>query len=218
MPRSARNTASASPISAWTPTPQARAPASSSRRSCPSAPTLHLSFPSLAKTSPRSRSTTSSSASKGLSTATPIPSRFAQDCPRRSTKACSRTPTSPSMCATGARRSGLPARPMCCRKTGQQGIPLISVNTDALKVTIYRIGDRSLLDNVLGYDFERNLYELFARRHRQPEGREGMDRRAQGREGAQPGDHHRLPHQRGGAGHAARRLSARRAARQCSRR
>jgi hypothetical protein len=25
-------------------------------------------------------------------------------------------------------------------------------------VTIYRIGDRSLLDNVLGYDFERNLY------------------------------------------------------------
>lgn len=43
-------------------------------------------------------------------------------------------------------------------RTGQQGIPLISVNTDALKVTIYRIGDRSLLDNVLGYDFERNLY------------------------------------------------------------
>ena len=43
-------------------------------------------------------------------------------------------------------------------KTGQQGIPLISVNTDELKVTIYRIGDRSLLDNVLGYDFERNLY------------------------------------------------------------
>ena len=42
-------------------------------------------------------------------------------------------------------------------KTGQQGIPLVSVNTDELKVTIYRIGDRSLLDNVLGYDFERNL-------------------------------------------------------------
>jgi uncharacterized protein YfaS (alpha-2-macroglobulin family) len=42
-------------------------------------------------------------------------------------------------------------------KTGQQGIPLITVNTDTVKVTIYRIGDRSLLDNVLGYDFERNL-------------------------------------------------------------
>jgi alpha-2-macroglobulin len=43
-------------------------------------------------------------------------------------------------------------------KTGQQGIPLITVNTDKVKVTIYRIGDRNLLDNALGYDFERNLY------------------------------------------------------------
>ena len=43
--------------------------------------------------------------------------------------------------------------------TGQQGIPLITVNTEAVKVTIYRIGDRNLLDNVLGYDFERNLYQ-----------------------------------------------------------
>ncbi len=43
-------------------------------------------------------------------------------------------------------------------KTGQQGIPLITVNTDSVKVTIYRIGDRNLLDNVLGYGFERNLY------------------------------------------------------------
>ena len=43
-------------------------------------------------------------------------------------------------------------------KTGQQGIPLISVNTDAVKVTIYRIGDRNLIDSVLGGDFERNLY------------------------------------------------------------
>ncbi len=43
-------------------------------------------------------------------------------------------------------------------RTGQQGIPLITVNTDTVKATIYRIGDRSLIDNVLGYDFERNLY------------------------------------------------------------
>jgi alpha-2-macroglobulin len=43
-------------------------------------------------------------------------------------------------------------------KTGQQGIPLVSVNTDAIKVTIYRIGDRNLIDQVLGSDFERNLY------------------------------------------------------------
>ncbi|MGE3528891.1 MAG: alpha-2-macroglobulin family protein, partial [Methyloceanibacter sp.] len=43
-------------------------------------------------------------------------------------------------------------------RNGQQGIPLIAVNTDRVKTTIYRIGDRSLIDNVLGYDFERNLY------------------------------------------------------------
>ena len=43
-------------------------------------------------------------------------------------------------------------------RTGQQGIPLITVNTDLIKVTIYRIGDRSLIDNVLGWEFQRNLY------------------------------------------------------------
>jgi len=42
--------------------------------------------------------------------------------------------------------------------TGQQGIPLKSVNTGELEVTIYRIGDRNLLGTVLGYDFQRNLY------------------------------------------------------------
>src|SRR4029078_8596696 len=43
-------------------------------------------------------------------------------------------------------------------KTGQQGIPLVSVNTDTIQVTIYQIGDRNLIDSVLGGDFERNLY------------------------------------------------------------
>lgn len=42
--------------------------------------------------------------------------------------------------------------------TGQQGIPLKSVNTGELEVAIYRIGDRNLLGTVLGYDFQRNLY------------------------------------------------------------
>lgn len=43
-------------------------------------------------------------------------------------------------------------------RTGQQGIPLVSVNTDKVKVVIYRIGDRSLIDNVLSWEFQRNLY------------------------------------------------------------
>ncbi|HYJ58367.1 MAG TPA: alpha-2-macroglobulin [Methyloceanibacter sp.] len=43
-------------------------------------------------------------------------------------------------------------------RTGQQGIPLISVNTERLKVAIYRIGDRNLIDKVLSWEFQRNLY------------------------------------------------------------
>jgi alpha-2-macroglobulin len=42
-------------------------------------------------------------------------------------------------------------------RTGQRGIPLLSVNTDAVKLTVYHIGDRNLLDTVLGYEFQRNL-------------------------------------------------------------
>jgi uncharacterized protein YfaS (alpha-2-macroglobulin family) len=42
-------------------------------------------------------------------------------------------------------------------KTGQRGIPVLSVNTSAVKLTVYRVGDRNLIDTVLGYDFQRNL-------------------------------------------------------------
>src|SRR5262249_20108808 len=43
-------------------------------------------------------------------------------------------------------------------RTGQRGIPLVSVNTQKVAVRIFRIGDRSLIDAVLGSDFQRNLY------------------------------------------------------------
>ena len=47
-------------------------------------------------------------------------------------------------------------------KTGQQGIPVISINTKLVKATIYRIGDRRLAAEVLDGDFEKQLqaYEL----------------------------------------------------------
>ncbi len=52
-------------------------------------------------------------------------------------------------------------------RTGQQGIPVISVNTRAVEVEIYRIGDRSLIDTINGSgygngDFQTSLdrYEL----------------------------------------------------------
>src|SRR5438552_1902674 len=34
-------------------------------------------------------------------------------------------------------------------RTGQRGIPLVSVNTEAVKVWVYRIGDRNLINTVL---------------------------------------------------------------------
>src|SRR5262249_32587627 len=47
-------------------------------------------------------------------------------------------------------------------RTGQRGIPIVSTNTDTVKVQIYRIGDRNLINTVLGSDFQTNLdrYQL----------------------------------------------------------
>src|SRR3954469_9024495 len=42
-------------------------------------------------------------------------------------------------------------------RTGQRGIPVVSVNTASVKAQVHRIGDRSLIDTVLGSDFQRNL-------------------------------------------------------------
>ncbi len=42
-------------------------------------------------------------------------------------------------------------------RTGQRGIPVLSVNSKAVKLTIYRVGDRNLLDTVLGNSFQSNL-------------------------------------------------------------
>jgi alpha-2-macroglobulin len=47
-------------------------------------------------------------------------------------------------------------------RTGQRGIPVVSVNTPTVAIKIYRIGDRNLLDTVIGEDFQRSMsrYEL----------------------------------------------------------
>jgi alpha-2-macroglobulin len=42
-------------------------------------------------------------------------------------------------------------------RAGQRGIPVLSVNTNAVALSIFRIGDRNLIDTLLGYDFQRNL-------------------------------------------------------------
>ncbi len=47
-------------------------------------------------------------------------------------------------------------------RIGQQGIPIISINTKLVKASIYRIGDRRLATEVLDGDFEHQLqtYDL----------------------------------------------------------
>ena len=47
-------------------------------------------------------------------------------------------------------------------RTGQRGIPLVSVNTPAVTVDVFRIGDRNLINTVIDSDFQHALskYEL----------------------------------------------------------
>jgi alpha-2-macroglobulin len=47
-------------------------------------------------------------------------------------------------------------------RTGQRGIPLVSVNTPAAKVDVFRIGDRNLINTVIDSDFQKTLsrYQL----------------------------------------------------------
>ena len=47
-------------------------------------------------------------------------------------------------------------------RTGQRGIPLVSVNTPAVAVNVFRIGDRNLINTVIDSDFQRasSKYEL----------------------------------------------------------
>jgi hypothetical protein len=47
-------------------------------------------------------------------------------------------------------------------RTGQRGIPVLSVNTEAISIDIYRVGDRNLIDTVLGSEFQRSLYRYQA--------------------------------------------------------
>ncbi|MBI5261719.1 MAG: alpha-2-macroglobulin family protein [Bradyrhizobium sp.] len=48
-------------------------------------------------------------------------------------------------------------------RTGQRGIPVVSVNTPAVSINIFRIGDRNLINTVVDSDFQRTLsrYQLF---------------------------------------------------------
>ena len=91
-------------------------------------------------------------------------------------------------------------------RTGQRGIPLVSVNTPAVSVNVFRIGDRNLINTVIDSDFQRALsrYELSEPRRRAR--RQGLVRRTRHRDHAQSGRHHRVPGRSGARRSAAGRL------------
>jgi alpha-2-macroglobulin len=49
-------------------------------------------------------------------------------------------------------------------RAGQKGIPVLSVNTKAVTLSIYLVGDRNLVETLLGHDFQRNLSRYQAER------------------------------------------------------
>ena len=49
-------------------------------------------------------------------------------------------------------------------KTGQRGIPVVSVNTGKVEIRVLRIGDRNLLETLQGRDFQRSLDRYDVRR------------------------------------------------------
>jgi uncharacterized protein YfaS (alpha-2-macroglobulin family) len=55
-------------------------------------------------------------------------------------------------------------------RSGRRGIPIVSVNTPAVAVEVFRIGDRNLTDAVLGNDFQRNLDRYDVERLRERSG------------------------------------------------
>ncbi len=55
-------------------------------------------------------------------------------------------------------------------RTGQQGIPVISVNTDNVLIHVYRIGDRNLIDTVVNGNFNTNMAGYETRQIREESG------------------------------------------------
>ena len=125
---------------------------------------------------------------------------------RPSRRRCRSPPTSPSMCATASRWRASPARPMCCRAPASAASRWSASTPRRSAIDVYRIGDRNLIETVLGRDFQRNLYRYEIERLTEQPRRQGLERRACGRADAQRRHHHRFPGRSGDRRHGARRL------------
>ena len=195
----ARNTASAFPTTASTPTRHRRAPASSSREALPKrtdfSPFVAVAGQDKPALSVDDQQICVEGLKHGESYAITLreglPSTVGEDLLKTADFSIYVRDRSPFVRLSG--------KAYVLPKTGQQGIPLVSVNTDAIKVTIYRIGDRNLIDTVLGGDFERNLYGYTLNDIAEQKGEKVWTGELDGGEGAQHRHHHQLPGERGGA-------------------
>ena len=91
-------------------------------------------------------------------------------------------------------------------RTGQRGIPLVSVNTPSVSVQVFRIGDRNLINTVVDSDFQKTLSSYQLDDLGNERGVKGLVRRACHRDHAQSGRHHGIPGRSGARRPAARRL------------
>ena len=91
-------------------------------------------------------------------------------------------------------------------RTGQRGIPLVSVNTPSVNVNVFRIGDRNLINTVVDSDFQKTLSSYQLSESRQRARRQGLDRRTCDRLDAEPGRRDGFPGRPGARRPAAGRL------------
>ena len=154
----------------------------------------------------RSSRATPRSASTASSTAAATRCACAAACRPPTARRSPSRPSSTSMCATARPGSASPAMPTCCRPAGAS-IPIVSVNTDKAKATIYRIGDRGLAgDDPRRRNFLPPARPLQRRHDQRQDRREGLGRRDRHPADAQRERHHRDPGRRRGQGPEAGRL------------
>ena len=114
--------------------------------------------------------------------------------------------TTRSTCATARPRPAFTGRNYVLPRLGQEGIPIVSTNTDAVAVAIYRIGDRNLFCRRALRGVPRPALQLDRGGDRRRARRADLAGRARRRDGAQRRRRDGLSGFRGGRGAGARRL------------
>ena len=142
-----------------------RAPASSSPRSCRAgAPTSLRLSPLRESIGRRSRQVRSNFASRVSSTANATPVTLRAGLPSVVKETLAKSAEFTIFVRDRKPFVRFSGKAYVLPRTGQRGIPVLSVNTQAVTLSIYRIGDRNLVDTLLGYDFQRNLSRYQAER------------------------------------------------------